>query len=69
MARLIRRSEALRRINQLEEKAAAEGDKAGGDWVVKCFHAVMSCKVEDRIYCARCGKAVKADKIPDDGGA
>ena len=35
MAILIRRSEALKRINQLEEKAAAASDKKGGEWIVK----------------------------------
>ena len=69
MATLIRRSEALKRINQLEEKAREAGDP-GAEWIVKCFNAIMSCRVEDRIFCARCGKPVKASKIPDpDGGA
>ena len=68
MATLIRRSEALRRINQLEEKAATQGDKKGGEWIVKCFNAIMSCKVEDRVFCAQCGKPVKTDKIPDSQG-
>lgn len=65
MATLIRRSEALKRINQLEEKAALCGDKKGGEWIVKCFNAIMSCKVEERIFCAQCGKPVKTDKIPE----
>ena len=68
MARLIRRSEALKRINQLEEKARESGDAKGADWIVKCFNAIMSCKVEERIFCAQCGKPVKAAKI-EDGGA
>ena len=69
MATLIRRSEALKRINQLEEKAREAGDP-GAAWIVKCFNAIMSCRVEDRIFCAQCGKPVKAGKIPDpDGGA
>ena len=67
MARLIRRSEALRRINQLEEKARDGGDAKGAEWIIKCFNAIMSCKVEDRIFCAQCGKAVKTAKI-DEGG-
>ena len=69
MATLIRRSEALKRINQLEEKAAAASDKSGAEWIVKCFNAIMSCKVEERIFCAQCGKPVKTEKIPEDGGA
>lgn len=68
MAILIRRSEALKRINQLEEKAAAASDKKGSEWIVKCFNAIMSCKVEDRVFCAQCGKPVKAAKIPEDRG-
>ena len=70
MAVLIRRSEALKRINMLEEKAAAAGDKKGTEWIVKCFNAIMSCKVEERIFCAQCGKPVKTEKIPEtEGGA
>lgn len=65
MATLIRRSEVLRRINQLEEKAGASGDKKGAEWLVKAFNAVMSCKVEERIFCAQCGKPVKTAKIPE----
>ena len=68
MATLIRRSEVLRRIKQLEEKAAAAGDKKGAEWLVKAFNAVMSCKVEERIFCAQCGKPVKAEKIPETEG-
>lgn len=71
MATLIRRSEALKRINQLEEKANAAGDRKGAEWIVKCFNAIMSCKVEERIFCAQCGKPVKTEKIPEEapGGA
>ena len=71
MATLIRRSEALKRINQLEEKANAAGDRKGAEWIVKCFNAIMSCKVEERIFCAQCGKPVKTGKIPEEaqGGA
>ena len=70
MAVLIRRSEALKRINMLEEKAAGSGDKKGAEWIVKCFNAIMSCKVEERIFCAQCGKPVKTEKIPEtEGGA
>lgn len=68
MARLIRRNEALKRINQLEEKARATGDLAGADWIVKCFNAIRSCKVEERIFCAGCGKKIQTRKIPDEGG-
>ena len=68
MAVLIRRSEALKRINMLEEKAAGSGDKKGAEWIVKCFNAIMSCKVEERIFCAQCGKPVKTEKIPDTEG-
>lgn len=56
MARLIRRTEALRRINDLEEKARAKGDQAGAEWIVKCFNAIMSCRIEERIFCSGCGK-------------
>ena len=42
-------------------------DAKGAEWIVKCFNAIMSCKVEDRIFCAQCGKAVKTAKI-DEGG-
>lgn len=69
MATLIRRTEALRRINKLEENAAASGDKAGAEWIVKCFNAIMSCRVEERVFCAKCGKPVKTgdlDDLPDD---
>ena len=71
MATLIRRSEALKRINQLEEKANAAGDRKGAEWIVKCFNSIMSCKVEERIFCAQCGKPVKTGKIPEEapGGA
>ena len=62
MARLIRRTEALRKINQLEEKARAAGDAAGADWIVKCFNAIMSCKVEERIFCSGCGKKIRVAK-------
>ena len=68
MAVLIRRSEALKRINMLEEKAAGSGDKKGAEWIVKCFNAIMSCKVEERIFCAQCGKPVKTEKIPETEG-
>lgn len=69
MAKLIRRSEALKRINQLEEKAKASGDQAGADWIVKCWNAVQSCKVEEKVFCGGCGKMIKTAKIPEDGGA
>ena len=65
MATLIRRSEALQRINQLEEKAAEAGDKKGAEWIVKAYNALMSCKIEERIFCAKCGKPVKTAKIPE----
>ena len=69
MATLITRSEMLKRINQLEEKAVAAGDKSGGEWLVKAYNAVMSCKVIDRVFCDKCGKPIKASKIPEaDGG-
>lgn len=69
MATLIRRSEALKRINQLEEKANIAGDRKGAEWIVKCFNAIMSCRIEERVFCAQCGKAVKTAKVPEDGGA
>lgn len=69
MATLIRRSEALKRINQLEEKANDAGDRKGAEWIVKCFNAIMSCQIEERVFCAQCRKAVKTAKLPEDGGA
>ena len=70
MATLIRRADALRRINQLEEKAKDAGDMAGANWIVKCWNAVMSCKVEQRVFCNGCGKPVPTAKIPEnEGGA
>lgn len=65
MAILIRRAEALKRINQLEERAAQSGERQGAEWIVKAFNAIMSCKVEDRIFCAECGKKIDARKIPE----
>ena len=62
MAKLIRRSEALRRINMLEEQCAASGDRKGGEWIVKAFNAIMSCKVEEKLYCAKCGKELRTPK-------
>lgn len=70
MARLIRRTEALTKLNQLEEKARESGDKAGADWIVKCFNAIMSCKIEERIFCSGCGKKIRTSRMPDsEGGA
>ena len=70
MATLIRRTEVLKRINQMEEKARDAGDRAACGVLIKVYNAVMSCKVEEKVFCAKCGKPVKTDKIPDsDGGA
>lgn len=69
MAVLIRRSEALKRINQLEERAKNAGNPEGCEWLVKCFNAIMSCKVEDKVFCAQCGKPVKMNKIPEEDHA
>lgn len=66
MSRLIRRAEALRKINRLEEEARAKGDRAGADWVVKCFNAIMACRVEERIFCSGCGKKIQAKELPED---
>ena len=66
MATLIRRSEALKRINQLEEKAMAAKDKSGAEWIVRCWNAIMSCKVEERVFCTRCGKVIKTENIPEE---
>lgn len=66
MATLIRRAEALKRLNILEEKAMAAKDRAGAEMIVKCFNAIMSCKVEERVFCARCGKVIKTAEIPED---
>lgn len=68
MARLIRRTEALRRINELEDKARAAGDLSGAEWIVKCWNAVKSCKVEERIFCQGCGKKIRMSKMPDSEG-
>ena len=50
MATLIRRAEALKRLNILEEKAMAAKDRAGAEMIVKCWNAIMSCKVEERVF-------------------
>lgn len=68
MATLIRRGEAIRRIQQLQDKAAEVGDSGGGKWLVKAYNALMSCKVEERIFCAQCGKPVKTGKLPESEG-
>lgn len=67
MAKLIRRSEALRRINLLEEQCAASGDRKGGEWIVKAFNAIMSCKVEEKLYCAKCGKEIPLNSKESEG--
>ena len=70
MATLIRRAEVLKRVKQMEENCADAGDKDGAKLMVKVYNAVMSCKVENRVFCAQCGEAVKTAKIPkSDGGA
>ena len=70
MATLIRRSDVLRIVNQMEEKCGDAGDKDGAKLMVKMYNAVMSCKVESRVFCARCGKPIKTEKIPEsEGGA
>ena len=66
MATLIRRADALRRLNKLEEKYQDIGDRAACDAVVKCYNAIMSCKVEERVFCTGCGKPVKTATIPED---
>ena len=66
MATLIRRAEALKRLNILEEKAMAAKDRAGAEMIVKCWNAIMSCKVEERVFCTGCGKVVKTAEIPED---
>ena len=68
MATLIRRTEALKRIKKLEDRATEIGDKKGAEWIVKCFNAIMSCKVEEKVFCAGCGKPVNVSKIPEDEG-
>lgn len=62
MATLIRRSDALKRINRLEESAVASGNRAGAEWIVKAYNAIMSCRVEERVFCQKCGKALKIHK-------
>lgn len=69
MATLIRRAEALKRLNILEEKAMAAKDRAGAEMIVKCWNAIMSCKVEERVFCTGCGKVVKTADIPEEGEA
>lgn len=59
MATLIRRSEALKRINRLEERAVALGNPKGCEWIVKCFNEIMACRVEDPVLCSECGKKIK----------
>lgn len=66
MATLIRRAEALKRLNILEEKAMAAKDRAGAEMIVKCWNAIMSCKVEERVFCKECGKVVKTADISED---
>lgn len=34
--------------------------------IVKCWNAIMSCKVEERVFCKGCGKVVKTAKIPEE---
>ena len=67
MATLIRRSDALKRINQLEEAAMAEDDPEGVKWIVKAYNAIMSCRVEERVFCSKCGKTIKTARIPEGG--
>lgn len=66
MATLIRRAEALKRLNILEEKAIAAKDQAGAEMIVKCWNAIMSCKVEERVFCTGCGKVIRTEQIPED---
>lgn len=66
MATLIRRAEALKRLNILEEKAMAASDRAGAEMIVKCWNAIMSCKVEERVFCTKCGNVIPTDKIPEE---
>lgn len=66
MATLIRRAEALKRMNILEEKAMAAKDRAGAEMIVKCWNAIMSCKVEERVFCTRCGKVIRTEQIPEE---
>ena len=67
MATLIRRADALKQINRLEEKAKESGDAGGAEWIVKCWNAIMSCRVESRIFCNECGKRIQIRKEPDGG--
>ena len=71
MATLIRRGEVVRRLRKMEEKYADGGDKKSAEALVKVFNMVMSCKVEEKVFCAQCGKPVKTATIPeaDSGGA
>ena len=66
MATLIRRSEALKRLNILEEKAMAAKDRAGAEMIVKCWNAIMSCKVEERVFCTGCGNVIRTEQIPEE---
>jgi len=68
MAVLIRRSEAIRKLRQMEEKYAESGEKKAAEALVRVFNMLMSCKVEDRVFCAQCGKPVKTAKIQEDPG-
>lgn len=67
MAVLIRRSEVLDRLNKLEEKAMAASDLTSANMCVKMFNAVMSCEVQDKVFCSKCGKPVKTEKIHEGG--
>ncbi len=66
MARLIRRSEALNKMTQMEEKALKQNDKAAADCYIRAFNAIMSCKVEERVFCSKCGKPIKIKKVTSD---
>lgn len=68
MATLIRRADALRVINRLEEKARENGDTKGADWIIKCYNAIMCCRVETRIFCNKCGKRIGKAQESDGGG-
>ena len=51
----------------MEENCSGSGDKKSAEILVKVFNMVMSCKVEERVFCTQCGKPVKTETIPEDG--
>ena len=66
MATLIRRADALRQINRMEERCRDAGDRHGAELMVKVFNMLMSCRVEGRVFCAGCGRTIRAKDVPEE---